>query len=377
MQTDRPVVIVSKNHHQYSETFIHDSLRYWPGASVLLYGDYLPTHYQLTRNSDGIAFDTSGFCKTLAYFRPKRTNKNNSKKIIAFLKQLQPRAVLAHYGPSGVAMLQICIELKLPLFVHFHGYDAYRKDVLENYGHYYPSLFKYASGLVVVSKDMYRQLCILGAPESKLNLLYYGVESADFPEKVLPGRLQFAFVGRFVEKKSPTDIIEAFSIVLEKLPYARLLMVGEGELKQTCVALAATLGIKDKIDFTGILERKSIAKMLSESYCLVLPSQRPLSGDSEGAPLVLLEAGAAARPVISTRHGGIPDIVDDGVTGILTQPGNIKALADAMIYLGSNPALAEQMGKAAKVKITQYFSRNRYINALSSLINCSVKEIFF
>jgi colanic acid/amylovoran biosynthesis glycosyltransferase len=369
MKTDNPVVIVSKNYHQYSETFIHDSIRYWRGASVLLYGDYLPTHYQLTKSSEGIAFNQKPEETVSRWWPWSRITNDNSKKIAAFLKQIQPRAVLAHYGPTGVAMQQICRDLNLPLFVHFHGYDAYRHDILGKYGQFYQSLFNYASGVMVVSKHMYKQLRTLGAPESKLHLINYGVEPSDFPERELPAWPRFVFIGRFVEKKSPAEVVSAFSMVIEKLPGARLVMVGDGELRETCIALATSLGIKDKIHFTGVLQRKLIAELLSESYCLVLPSQHPPNGDSEGTPVVLLEAGAAGRPVIATRHGGIPDVIENGVTGILTEPGKVAALAEAMIYLGANPAIARQMGKAAKTRIALYFSRNEYMNALSSIID--------
>jgi colanic acid/amylovoran biosynthesis glycosyltransferase len=363
----RPVAFVSKNRSRYSETFITDTIRSWPGETILLHGDYLPTHGY----AKGREFS---FLGSRAVRAANRVMGRDPKKAVASrmgraLKELHAAAVLAHYGPSGVEMMETCAELSIPLYVHFHGYDAYRSDVLETYGRRYGELFTHASGIVAVSRAMCGQLRTLGAPADKLRLLFIGVECREERSWRVPGRPVFLFVGRFVEKKSPRDVLRSFRLAERSLPGARLVMAGDGELKAECVLLAGEFGLKDKVEFPGAISRQSVAELLAGCTALVLPSVRPPSGDSEGLPLVVLEAGAAGRAVIATRHGGIPEAVEENVTGILVDEGDFEGIARGMIHLGRDPARAESMGKAAREKISAEFRREDYITNLSRLVS--------
>jgi glycosyltransferase involved in cell wall biosynthesis len=123
----------------------------------------------------------------------------------------QIEIVLAEYGPSGVEMMSICNQLNIPLVVHFHGYDAYRNDVLSTYGTYYKELFQKASAIIGVSKDMCSQLIKLGCPKPKINYLTCGIDTSIFQflhETALENK--FVFCGRFVAKKAPELVIQAF-----------------------------------------------------------------------------------------------------------------------------------------------------------------------
>ncbi|HEY0680193.1 MAG TPA: glycosyltransferase [Chitinophagaceae bacterium] len=365
MQPDNIVAIATKNYHKYSETFIHDCVRYWPGKIAWLYGDYYPQHCRLGENGPEINFRKADAPYNIA---GGLTAANDLKTLRDFLHDLKPQAMLAHYGPTGVSLMDVCKQLHIPLYVHFHGYDAYRSDILTSYGRQYPKLFKVAKGLIVVSQAMHSQLRKLGAPAKKLHLVHYGVEVAGVAQKPLPASPVFSFAGRFTEKKFPSHVIRAFKEVSLELPDARLVMAGDGELFNQCRMLTSELGLTDKVSFTGILSRRSVTDLLLNSTALVLPSGTTEQGDSEGCPLVILEAGAASRAVIATRHAGIPEVIDHGLNGILTEPGDINALAEGMLMLGKNPQLAEKMGNCARTKIEAEFRRTDYINQLSSLV---------
>lgn len=373
MQAEKHIAIATSNYHKYSETFIQDCIRFWPGKLAWMYGGYFPTHYRMGEHGEEMPFRQPADLRPF-HLHDDKLQKNNARSVMEFLKELQPQALLAQYGPTGVALMDICRQLSIPLFVHFHGYDAYRSDILQSYGIQYPKLFKIAKGLIVVSEDMFNQLRGLGAPAKKLRLLRCGVEPAYYSQKSLPGSPVFMFAGRFVEKKFPSLVLQAFEIACRELPAARLVMAGDGELLTACKALAVELGIADKVLFTGIVSRRAVAELLSESTALVLPSDRTFAGDSEGCPMVILEAGAAGRAVIATRHAGIPEVIDHGLNGILTQPGDVNAIAEGMVLLGKNPELADKMGKCARTKVEAQFQRKDYLDNLASFVYGRAKQ---
>jgi colanic acid/amylovoran biosynthesis glycosyltransferase len=360
------LAVVSINRDKYSETFIHDSYDFFPCEKVLLYGNYLPDHYAQSRTLEGFPIPKAKW----QLLRGRMTEAMQQEfNLTAWLKQYKPQAILAHYGPSGVAMAGIAGELGLPLVVHFHGYDAYREDILGRYGAEYRVMFGAASALVVVSEDMRRQLLALGAPPEKLHLLHYGVDVAGFvPEPYPAGTPYYVFIGRFVAKKSPELLIQAFAEVAKVIPAARLTMAGDGELLERCKNLALELGLGDRVDFPGALARDAVADLYARAHALVLPSVRDALGDSEGTPLVVLEAGASGRPVVATRHGGIPDVIRSGENGLLVEEGDVLALAEAMLAIAADATRAGEMGKAGRAIVEADFSQATYHRRLWELL---------
>ncbi len=367
----RHIAVVAINRDKYSETFIHDSFDFFPCKKSLLYGEYLPTHVAHDRLEAGAPIPIS---KAKFWERnPSDARAQQERNVRTWLLKQRPDVVLAHYGPSGVAMAAICAELQIPLVVHFHGYDAYRADILGSHGLHYPAMFQAAQAIVVVSQDMHAQLLLLGATVQKLRLHIYGVNPARFSELNFPAApFTFLFVGRFVPKKAPDLVLRAFAIVQRLVPEVRLRMVGDGELRVACERLAAELGLGDAIVFEGILDPERVAQVLTASHVLVLPSCRTQDGDSEGTPLVILEAGAAARAVVATRHGGITDVLTDGSNGLLVPENDPQALAAAMLRLASNPNEAAAMGLRARERVCEAFSQRHYHQNLWKLLENAV-----
>ncbi len=169
---------------------------------------------------------------------------------LAAFKQSGTRVVLAEYGPTGVAVMKACKVAKLPVVVHFHGFDASKSDILDRYRDSYRDMFAQAYAIIAVSQAMRRKLLTLGAPESKLVYSPYGVDCARFsgayPSKSDP---VFVAVGRLVEKKAPHLTLLAFSRVLVEVPEARLHVVGDGPYAQVCKDLAIGLQIDHAVTF--------------------------------------------------------------------------------------------------------------------------------
>jgi len=221
--------------------------------------------------------------------------------------------------------------------------------------------------IIVVSKAMERKLIELGAPAEKILYNPCGVDDKKF-YPVSANKLYtetkgaqikkptFMFIGRFVEKKSPTNTIKAFAKALPKISGARLIMYGEGPLLPDSKKLVKDLGLNKFIEFRDSCEHNEVPRILRSADIYVQHSLTASNGDSEGTPVTILEAGAIGLPVISTRHAGIPDVVIDQKTGILVDEGDIVGMAQAMVSLSKDRERCISMGKKAREYISKNFS---------------------
>lgn len=150
----------------------------------------------------------------------------------------------------------------------------------------------------------------------------------------------FISVGSFREKKAPQLTIAAFSHVHHALPAARLRMIGEGALLDECKNLANDLGVAGAITFLGVKDHAVVEEEMRQARCFVQHSVVARSGDSEGTPVAVLEAGATGLPVVSTLHAGIPDVVIEGQTGFLVAEHDVEGMAERMLRLAQDAELA-------------------------------------
>jgi colanic acid/amylovoran biosynthesis glycosyltransferase len=281
------------------------------------------------------------------------------------LRRHRPSVVLAEYGPTAVRVMNVCRKLKIPLIAHFHGYDAFRESVLEKYGERYKTLFRIARCLVCVSLEMREQLILLGAPAEKVVTVPSGIDCDFFeggqPHKAAP---VFVTVSRFVEKKGNRYTLEAFARFLRNYPDARLHMIGDGPLLGACRRQAENLGISHAALFLGAQNSQFIREKLRKARGFIQHSVVAHDGDREGTPVAILEAGATGIPVISTLHGGIPDVIENGVTGLLGKERDIEELRRHLELLYKTPSLAENLGSALQKKVRDHYSMDRSIQGL-------------
>lgn len=357
------LAIISPNRFKYSETFIHSHVRDLPFDIALLHGGYLPLLV-----SKGLEDEGSELTETFRGGIWKRKS-SPEQAFERYLKKNRPDVVLAEYGPSGVACMDILGKLDIPFLVHFHGYDAYRRDILEEQGRSYPEMLRKAAAIVVVSQDMHRQLLLLGAPREKLHLLPYGVDLGRFsPIDPASNPPHLVSVGRFTAKKAPLLTLRAFKVAVQEVPGATLEMVGEGDLQVPARKLAKELGIGDRVRFPGKLAPEAVAVALQRGRAFVQHSLRPEDGDSEGLPLSVLEALATGLPVIATRHAGIVDAVRHEQEGLLSREGDVDAMGMNMVRLLERPDLAAEMGGRARLRAAMSYSKERYLDGLAELL---------
>ncbi|MCP1167181.1 glycosyltransferase, partial [Limimaricola sp. ASW11-118] len=166
----------------------------------------------------------------------------------------------------------------------------------------------------------------------KLHVVHCGVDPALYADTPAPPEDRLLFVGRLSAVKGLPVLLRALARARESRPALTLDLVGDGEDRAGLERLATDLGLGDAVRFHGYLGQAEVARMLRETGALVLPSF------AEGVPVVLMEAMAAARPVIATRVGGVAELVEHGVSGLLVPPGAEAPLAEAIAALSGDAA---------------------------------------
>ena len=195
----------------------------------------------------------------------------------------------------------------------------------------------------------------------KLHIIHCGVE----PERYSPGprsdRPTLLFVGRLAAVKGLPVLFEALSLIIKDHPSALLRLIGDGPERGKLESLAKEMGLIDHIEFCGYRSQSEVAEALSKTDVFVLPSF------AEGVPVVLMEAMASEVPVVTSRIAGVPELVDDGVSGILVPPGAVAPLSDALDSLLKNASLREDMGRAGREKVKREFSTESEAEKLKRL----------
>jgi glycosyltransferase involved in cell wall biosynthesis len=163
-------------------------------------------------------------------------------------------------------------------------------------------------------------------------------------------------VGRLVWAKGYSTLIEAFSLLKDQYPNLYCLVVGDGELYETLNSQIQQAGLDERVRLLGFIEHDHALSILSNSDLFVMPSL------SEGTPVALLEAAALARPILTTRVGGIPEVVTNMEHALLVESGNSKLLAEGVERLLQDKSLREQLGSRARDHVLSTFSLQAQID---------------
>jgi glycosyltransferase involved in cell wall biosynthesis len=275
------------------------------------------------------------------------------------LAALRPRIVHAHFGRGGALALPLARHLGIPLVVTYHGGDAtkdkhYRRRLLPTiYQRRLECLKREAAAFICVSAFIRDRLLERGFPADKLKVIRYGIELTDNATERAPAEPYVLFVGRFVEKKGITHLLDAMRLLRAQGRTLPLVLIGDGPLAAASRAAAAELG---DIRFLGWQDQTAVRGWMRGALALCVPSVTARAGDAEGLPNVVLEAMAAATPVIGTRSAGIAEAIEDRITGLLVPPGDPAALAAALARLLDDPAARGAMALAARQRAVEHFS---------------------
>jgi glycosyltransferase involved in cell wall biosynthesis len=291
-----------------------------------------------------------------------------------FIRTHRPHVLLAEFGTLGAQLADSARLAGVPLFVHFHGFDASILPRRRAWVRRYRRLFQTAAGIIAPSRFLADRLVAIGCPAGKLHVSPYGIDADRFAAGTsVPGRL--VAVGRLVEKKAPHLTIAAFARIAGRFPDARLDMIGTGPLERRCRELVAERGLSERAHLHGAQSHEAVVRLMREAAIFVQHSVTAADGDIEGMPVAILEAMASALPVVATRHSGIAEAVEDGVTGLLVEEHDVDGMAAAIAELLARPDRAAAMGAAGRARVLAHFTQDHARDRLRAILKLPLPAV--
>jgi colanic acid/amylovoran biosynthesis glycosyltransferase len=271
----------------------------------------------------------------------------------AFGRNVKFDVVHAHFGPNGVRAIRLkrMGAISGPVITSFYGYDVGRHWSRAGY----EQLFDEGECFTALSVHMRDSLVALGCPADRTIIHRLGVDTDRFRIKSRPenSRLELISVARLIPKKGIEYALRAVAELARRKVDFRYTIVGGGPLRERLQKLAHELKLGDAVIFAGPQPQSAIVEMMRRSDVLLAPSVTAVDGDAEGTPVVILEAQSCEIPVVSTLHAGIPEIVDDGRSGLLVSERDFSAMAARLDELSQSSALRREMGQTGRSIVTE------------------------
>lgn len=243
--------------------------------------------------------------------------------------------------------------LRLPYSVTAHANDIYVNPVL------LPEKLGAASSVITCTGYNRTHLVQLGAGsfDDKVQCIYHGLDLRHYQpsQATRSGRPLVLSVGQLKEKKGLTYLIDACKLLHERGYGFECAIVGEGPLRSQLEAQIHQAGLADVVRLCGALPHAEVIDAFRQASVFVLPCVLGANGDRDGIPNALLEAMAMQLPVVSTTISGIPEVVTDGVNGLLVPPADAEALATALARLLDDAAFSDQLGVQGRRTVTEQF----------------------
>jgi colanic acid/amylovoran biosynthesis glycosyltransferase len=275
--------------------------------------------------------------------------------------------VQAHFGPNGRLALRLrdigAIAPAARIVTAFHGYDVYRYP--RQHGRdYYRDLFRRGDRFCTISQLMRGDLAALGCDPRMIVVHHMGahVGRFAFQPKLFPsdGVLRFLSIARLVPKKGIEYAIRALAQAIPELAATGLRVeyriVGDGPLRGALERLGEQLSLRGSIVFLGWKTHGEVGQLLAEADALLAPSVTAEDGDKEGNPVSLMESLAVGRPVFSTFHSAIPELVHDRVNGFLVPERDADALAARIVAWARDPQAWAGMAAAGREIVEREYS---------------------
>jgi len=288
---------------------------------------------------------------------PKRHASNlfRTKECIDFVDSLnwEPDHFHSHFvGWSKFAAKCSSDYFEIPFTITAHATDIYNEPIAEHTA----DVLQRATRIVTISEYNKRYIREQLAPETPIDIVRAGIRPEKFTptEETEPNRI--LTISRFVEKKGLSYALEAVNIATEEIPELEYHIIGSGDLKSDLVHKVEELGIDENVAFLDNVSDQRLVTELDEARCFLLPCVIADSGDRDGIPVALMEAMAMKTPPVSTTVSGIPELIDHRENGLLTEPRNPEATADALASLLGNDSEWTVYAERAREKVVTDFN---------------------
>lgn len=348
-------------------------LRYLPPSETFIYEEL-----KNIKRVKPIVFARKRFnLKRFPYPRIKRLPRS-TRKIVRLFRKKKIRLIHARFGNAGVRLMKVKKRLRIPMLTSFHGFDLpAKRNRRKSYHRRLPALFRTGDKFTVPSRNMKRQLIRWGCPRHKIKIMYSGTDLNKFVYTQRSPKTEgvtVISVGRLHKKKGFNYLIRAFKKVHKRHPSSRLIIVGDGRERKALKRLISSLKLKKSVKMKGFVTHSKLKGMLSKADLFCLPSLTTKDGNHEGIPNAIKEAMASGLPVVSTRHGGIPEIISNGEEGLLVSEKSVSKLAKKINLLIENPKLRLEMGRKGRQKVERKFNSAKQVKRLESIYRRLIKK---
>jgi glycosyltransferase involved in cell wall biosynthesis len=288
-----------------------------------------------------------------------------------YIKEMKSRKVEhihAHFARRACTFsMLISMITGIPYSFSTHANDIYASDAMEIGDHIRAA--KFVVTCTALNQE-YLGKRYGSTARDKVHLNYHGVDTEKFTpsgEKT-NGRISILSIGRLVEKKGFTYLIDAIADLRSSAEIdVSATIIGDGPQMETLTTLVRDQHLEDIIHFTGALSMEEVKEELKHADIFVLPSRIASNGDRDGIPNVILEAMSMGLPVVTTAVSGIPEVIMDGVDGMLMTSGTNEAIADTIRVLYRDESLRKTLGENARKRMISQFHKDNHIDSLYDL----------
>ncbi|YAF98799.1 MAG: glycosyltransferase [Nodularia sp. CChRGM 3473] len=284
--------------------------------------------------------------------------------LVAPFLQSQPYDIIhCQFGVFGLdaMVLRDLGAIQGKIITSFRGFDI-SKYLQEKGEDVYNPLFV-KGDFFLTNCEFFRQRAIkLGCDENKIVVHGSGIDCSQFPFKARQlssdGKIRIATTGRLVEKKGIEYGIRAIAKLAKIYANIEYNIIGDGALKAQFQQLIEELDVADKVRLLGWQNQPEIIAILDHTHIFIAPSVTAVNGNQDAPVNTLKEAMAMGLPVIGTRHGGIPELIQDGISGFLVAERDADAIAEKLSYFIEHPEIWEQMGKSGRAYVEKHYDMN-------------------
>jgi len=293
------------------------------------------------------------------------------RSLIEVLNRQNAQLLHIFFGHIAVHLLPLIRAWSKPSIVSFHGADvlvdmekpAYRKTTKQ--------MLDAVTRVFVRSASLQRAVVELGCEENKIDIVRTGIPLNEFPfrEREFPtnGEWRFVQASRLIEKKGLATTLHAFTTFLSHYPNATLTIAGEGPMLRELEELTCKLKIDDRVALPGFVTPEKLREIYHASHIFLHPSETGSDGNQEGIPNSMLEAMATGLPVFATDHGGIPEAIENGVSGVLVPEGDYEALSHALLEAVQDRHLLARLARSGAKVVAQKFDQRNQIRRLEEI----------
>ncbi|MBF9059791.1 glycosyltransferase [Rhodobacterales bacterium HKCCSP123] len=346
--------------------------------------------------NDGMLFSEIGHWQSYALHPPKtrvervlhRFGLSRSNEPLSnILARSKPDVLFFNYLSFARGFEKIADRSGLPVVCHAHGFDVYT-DLRHNddpnkkvHNHDYASdIRRMGEKWTIIANSLFLKgkLIECGVPEKNIELKFFGVDEVDGcirKRTRLESDIGVLYLGRLVDFKGPDLTIKSFDLACDRGFQGYLTLAGDGPLRATIELARAASKWADRIQILGAVDGNR-GNYLRLTHNIFTAHSRigPISRQEEAFGVAFIEAMASGLPVVTGKSGGLPEIVNDQVTGILFEPGSVEEHATALLELSRDHNKREKMGKKGRERAKLRFSRQQESARLREIISSAVRK---